>query len=407
MPMSFGDRIRHAWNAFNGKDKNNPQDFGYSSSLRPDHLRLARGNSQSLINSVYTRIANDVASVTIRHVRQDENERFLETIQDGLDNCLFTEANLDQSSRSFIIDLVLSVFDSGVAAIVPIDTTTDIRTSSFDVNTIRIGEIIQWYPQYVRVRVYNENSGQKEELTLPKKSVAIVENPFYSIMNEPNSTLRRLIRKMDLADQLDDQIGSGKLDLIFQLPFTVKTDTRRQQAEHRRKELENQLTSGQYGIAYTDASEHVVQLNRPVENNFQKQIEYLTNNLYSQLGLTQAVFNGSASEAEMLNYFNRTVEPVLSTIVNELNRKFLTKTARSQHQAIMFFKDPFKLVPVSQLAEIADKFTRNAILSSNDVRSFIGMQPSDSPDAQALRNKNLMPTDSGIPEITTGSSNVE
>lgn len=388
---SFGSRLKHAWNAFFNKDPtvmwNN---YSYGSSHRPDRMRFTRGNERSIVTSIFNRIAMDIAAIDIRHVRLDENYRFTDYIDSGLDYCFNYEANLDQTGRAFIQDVVQSLFDEGCIAVVPVDTSFNpIQTGSYDILSMRVGQITEWYPQHVRVKIYNEKTGRKEEITLPKKMVAIIENPLYSVMNEPNSILQRLIRKLNLLDSIDEQSGAGKLDLIIQLPYSIKTEGRRIQAEDRRKLIEKQLTDTKYGIAYTDATEHITQLNRPVENNLMTQIEYLTSMLYSQLGITQEIMNGSADEKTMLNYYNRTVEPVLSAITDEMERKFLTKTARSQGQAIKFFRDPFKLVPVSEISEIADKFTRNEIMTSNEIRQIIGMKPSDDPEADELRNKNL------------------
>lgn len=388
---SFGSRLKHAWNAFFNKDPtvmwNN---YSYGSSYRPDRMRFSRGNERSIITSIFNRIAMDIAAIDIRHVRLDENYRFTDYIDSGLDYCFNYEANIDQTGRAFIQDVVQSLFDEGCIAVVPVDTSFNpIQTGSYDILSMRVGQITEWYPQHVRVKLYNEKTGRKEEVTLPKKMVAIIENPLYSVMNEPNSVLQRLIRKLNLLDAIDEQSGAGKLDLIVQLPYSIKTEGRRMQAEDRRKIIEQQLTDTKYGIAYIDATEHITQLNRPIENNLMTQIEYLTSMLYSQLGITQEIMNGSADEKVMLNYYNRTVEPVLSAITDEMERKFLTKTARSQGQAIKFFRDPFKLVPVSDISEIADKFTRNEIMTSNEIRQIIGMKPSDDPEADELRNKNL------------------
>lgn len=390
MELSISSRLKHAWNAFNGKPQVQYRDVGYGSSYRHDRIRLTRGNERSIITSVYNRIALDVAALNIQHVRLDSNGRFISAIDDGLNECLTLEANVDQTARAFIQDIVISMFDEGTVAIVPTDTTDDPEiTGAYDIQTMRVGKILEWFPQHVRVRVYNERNGLKEDILLSKSSVSIIENPLYSIMNEPNSTLQRLIRKLNLLDVIDEQSGAGKLDLIIQLPYIVKTEARRQQAENRRKDIENQLSSSKYGIAYTDGTEHITQLNRPVNNNLMSQIEYLTSMLYSQLGITTGILDGTADEKTMLNYYNRTIEPIISAIVDEMKRKFLTKTARSQLQSIMFFRDPFKLVPVDNIAEIADKFTRNEIMSTNEIRQVIGMKPSDKPGADDLRNKNL------------------
>lgn len=389
--MSFSDRLQHAWNAFLNKDPTNVySDYGISSSARPDRPRLTRGNERSIVTSVYNRIAIDAASINIKHVKLDENERYYETIRSGLNYCLNSEANIDQTGRAFIQDIIMSMMDEGCVAIVPVDTSLNPnKTGSYEINSMRTGKILDWYPSHVKVRIYNEKTGLKEELILPKKNVGIVENPLYSVMNEPNSTMQRLIRKLNLLDFIDEQSGSGKLDLIIQLPYVIKTDARRAEAEKRRKDIEMQLSGSKYGIAYTDGTEKVTQLNRSVDNNLMKQIEYLTSMLYSQLGITQAVLDGTADDKTMLNYYNRTIEPILSSVVDEMKRKFLTKTARSQMQSIEFFRDPFKLVPVNDIAEIADKMTRNEIMTSNEVRQVIGMKPSSDPNADVLRNKNL------------------
>ena len=390
MEMSFGSRLKHAWNAFTGNVQMNYRDLGMSHSYRADRPRMSRGNERSIVTSVYNRIALDVAALNVQHVRLDENGRFLSVIDDGLNNCLTLEANVDQTARSFIQDVVISMFDEGSVAIVPVDTTTDPNVSgSYDIQSLRVGQILDWYPQYIRTRVYNEQTGRKEDIVVPKSAVAIIENPLYAVINEPNSTMQRLIRKLNLLDVIDEQSGSGKLDLIIQLPYVIKTEARRQQAENRRKDIESQLSGSKYGIAYTDGTEHITQLNRSVNNNLMSQIEYLTSMLYSQLGITQSILDGTADEKTMLNYNNRTIEPIISAIVDEMKRKFLTKTARSQRQSILFFRDPFRLVPVNEIAEIADKFTRNEIMTSNEIRQVVGMKPSDDPRADELRNKNL------------------
>lgn len=390
MEMSFGSRLKHAWNAFTGNVQMNYRDLGMSYSYRADRPRMSRGNERSIVTSVYNRIALDVAALNVQHVRLDENGRFLSVIDDGLNNCLTLEANVDQTARSFVQDVVISMFDEGSVAIVPVDTTTDPNVSgSYDIQSLRVGQILDWYPQYIRARVYNEQTGRKEDIVVPKSAVAIIENPLYAVINEPNSTMQRLIRKLNLLDVIDEQSGSGKLDLIIQLPYVIKTEARRQQAENRRKDIENQLSGSKYGIAYTDGTEHITQLNRSVNNNLMSQIEYLTSMLYSQLGITQSILDGTADEKTMLNYNNRTIEPIISAIVDEMKRKFLTKTARSQHQSISFFRDPFKLVPVNDIAEIADKFTRNEIMTSNEIRQVVGMKLSEDPRADELRNKNL------------------
>lgn len=353
-------------------------------------MRFSRGNERTIVTSVYNRIALDAAAIDIRHVKIDENNRFKDYVKSDLDNCLSLEANIDQTSRMFIQDIVSSMLDEGCVAVVPIDTTMDPNvTNSYDIQTMRVGKITQWYPDRVTVMLYNDRTGLRQEVTVPKKQVAIIENPLYSVMNEPNSTMQRLIKKLALMDSADEEIASGNLDLIIQLPYAVKTDAKRNLAEARRKEVEEQLNGARYGVAYIDGTEHVTQLNRPIENNLMKQVEYLTTQLYAQLGLTQSVMDGSADENTMNNYYNRTIEPILSAIVDEFNRKFLTKTARTQRQCIMYFRDPFKLIPVSQISEIADKFTRNEIMTSNEIRQLVGFKPSDDPGADELRNKNL------------------
>lgn len=390
MEFNLGSRLRKAWNAFFSRDPTMEYSPYGGYSYRPDRVRLTRGNERTIANSVYNRISLDVASISIQHVRLDENGRYKETIEDGLNSCLTLSANIDQTSRAFIQDTVLSMLDEGVVAIVPIDASANFyKTSSFDVYSMRTAKIIEWYPDRVRVRVYNDRTGEKEDLTYPKSSVCIIENPLYSVINEPNSTAYRLMRKLSLLDAADEQANSGKLDLIIQLPYTVKSPLKQEQAEKRRHQIEDQLMGSKYGIAYIDSTEHITQLNRSLENNLLKQIEYLTNQFYAQLGITTAVMDGTANEETMLNYQSRTVEPIISAIADELKRKFLTQTARSQGQSIMFFKDPFKLVPVSQIAEIADKMTRNEIMTSNEIRQIIGMKPSGDPEADKLRNKNL------------------
>lgn len=391
MPETFGSRLKHAWNAFTNKDPTGPSgDSGAGFYYRPDRPRFTRGNERSIVTSVYNRIALDVASININHVRLDDNDRFTSIISSGLNECLTLNANIDQTGRGFIQDIVMSMLDEGSVAIVPVDTTFDPKiTGSYDINSMRTGKILEWKPKDVKVRLYNDRTGQKEEIWLPKSMVGIIENPLYAVMNEPNSTMQRLIRKLNLLDAVDEQSGSGKLDLIIQLPYVIKTEARKQQAENRRKQIEDQLAGSKYGIAYADGTEKITQLNRPIENNLLKQVEYLTNMLYSQLGISQAVMEGTADEKQMLNYNNRTIEPIISAIVDEMKRKFLTKTARSQKQSIMFFRDPFKLVPVENVAEIADKFTRNEIMTSNEFRQVIGMKPSDDPKADQLRNANI------------------
>ena len=392
MELEVSSRLKHAWNAFvNNRDPTaSYRDIGPGYSYRPDRPRLTRGNERSIITSVYNRIALDVAAIDIRHVKLDEDDRFSEIIDSGLNNCLALDANIDQTGRAFIQDAVMSMLDEGCVALVPIETTFNPQqTGSFDINTIRTGKVLDWYPKHVRVSVYNERSGKREEIVLPKDTIAIIENPLYAVMNEPNSTMQRLIRKLNLLDAIDEQSGSGKLDLIIQLPYVVKTEARRQQAEARRKDIEMQLAGSKYGIAYTDGTEKITQLNRSVDNNLMKQIEYLTSMLYSQLGITQAVLEGTADEKTMLNYYSRTIEPIIAAIVDEMKRKFLTKTARTRRQSIAFFRDPFKLVPVDNIAEIADKFTRNEIMTSNEIRQKIGMKPSKDPKADKLINSNL------------------
>lgn len=400
MEQSFASRLKHAWNVFRSRDPTAEfGDIGSSYYYRPDRPRFTRGNERSITTSVLNRIALDVSAIDIRHVRLDKNGRFLEEINSGLNNCLTLSANMDQTGRAFKQDIVMSMLDEGCVAIVPTDTTTDPKvTDSYDVETMRVGKIIQWRPRHVQVRLYNEQTGNKEEIWLPKKMVAIVENPLYAVMNEPNSTMQRLVHKLGLLDITDEQTASGKLDLIIQLPYVIKTDARRQQAENRRKDIEMQLAGSKYGIAYTDGTEKITQLNRSLDNNLMKQVEYLTNQLYSQLGITQTILDGTADEKTMLNYYSRTIEPIVSAIADEMKRKFLTKTARTQNQSIEFFRDPFKLVPVNDIAEIADKFTRNEIMASNEIRQIVGMKPSDDPKADELRNSNIAETkeDPGI-----------
>ena len=390
--MRMRDRLQHAWNAFvyNDNAYTNPQNLGGFSTFKPDRVHFSRGVEKSIVTSVYNRLALDVASLAIKHVRLDENGRYIEEVNSGLQNCLNVEANIDQTGRAFLQDVVMSMLDEGCVAIVPVDTTVNPAISgSYEINTMRTGKILEWYPAHVRVRVYNDKKGIHEELTLPKSTVAIIENPLYAVINEPNSTMQRLIRKLNLLDVVDEQTSAGKLDLIIQLPYVIKSEARRKQAEERRKDIEMQLAGSKYGIAYTDGTERITQLNRPAENNLMKQVEYLTNMLYSQLGLTQSILEGSADEKTMLNYYNRTIEPIIAAIVDEIKRKFLTKTARAQKQSVMFFRDPFKLVPVENIAEIADKFTRNEIMTSNEIRQVVGMIPSKDPGADELRNKNL------------------
>ena len=398
MGETLGSRLKHAWNAFFNKDPTptNNWERGSVYTYRPDRPRLTRGNERSIVTAVYNRIALDVSALIMKHCRLDENGRYSEDVDSKLNRCLTVEANIDQTSRAFKQDIVMSMLDEGCVAVIPVDTTFNPKvTGSYDISTMRTGKILEWRPTSIKVRVYNEQTGEKEDIVMPKSVTAIIENPLYAVINEPNSTMQRLIRKLNLLDAIDEQSGAGKLDLIIQLPYIIKTDARRKQAEERRKDIEMQLSGSKYGIAYTDGTERVTQLNRPIENNLMKQIEYLTSMLFSQLGITQSILDGSADEKTMLNYNNRTVEPIASAIVDEMKRKFLTKTAISQNQTIMFFMDPFKLVPVSNLADIADKFTRNEILSSNEVRQIIGMKPSADPKADELINKNIAQPDNG------------
>lgn len=399
--MALTDRLQHAWNAFMSNRDPTPKveyrEYGSIYTSRPDRVTLSRGNEKSITTSIFNRIALDVAAITIRHVRLDENDRMVETINSGLDYCLNTEANIDQTGRAFIQDVVMSMLDEGCVAIVPVDTSINPKVSgSYDIETMRAGKILEWRPRHVKVQVYNDRTGKKEELLLPKTMVAIIENPLYAVVNEPNSTMQRLKRKLNLLDLVDEQSGSGKLDMIIQLPYIIKTDQKRKQAENRMESIEKQLASSKYGIAYTDGTERIVQLNRAVENNLMPKIEYLQNMVYSQLGITQAIMDGTADEQTMLNYENRSIEPIVSAIVDEMKRKFLTKTARTQKQSILFFRNPFKLAPVDKIAEMADKFTRNEIMSSNEFRQVIGLKPSNDPRADELRNKNLNKSDEEI-----------
>ena len=411
MELTIGSRLKKAWNAFRDQDETyynvyNDRYTSYSngSSYRPDRTRLSTRNERSIVTSIFNRIALDVASIDIYHCRLDDNDRYKENIDSTLNNCLTLESNIDQTSRAFMQDVVLSMFDEGSVAIVPVDTIKDpMKTDSYEILTLRTGRIVTWYPKHVRVEVYDDNTGIKREITLPKSRVGIIENPLYAVMNQPNSTLQRLIRKLALLDSIDEQSGSGKLDLIIQLPYIVKSEARRQQAEQRRKDIERQLKGSKYGIAYTDGTEKITQLNRPLENNLMKQIEYLTSMLYGQLGITQGVMDGTADEKTMTNYYSRTIEPIVSSIVDEIKRKFLTKTARSQKQSIVFFRDPFKLVPVSDLAEISDKFTRNEILSSNEIRQVVGRKPSDDPKADQLINSNISQPTERLDNISNNS----
>ena len=390
MEESFGSRLKHAWNAFFNRDPTNTFSSGMSYYYRPDRPRFTRGNERSIVTSVYNRIALDVSAINIQHVRLDDNNRFKEVVNSGLNNCLNLDANIDQTGRAFIQDVVMSMLDEGCVAIVPVETDiSPDKTESYKICSMRTGKILEWFSDKVKVQVYNEKTCKKEDIIVPKRTVAIIENPLYAVINEPNSTMQRLIRKLSLLDVTDEQTASGKLDLIIQLPYVIKTPARRQQAEERRKDIEMQLAGSKYGIAYTDGTERITQLNRSVENNLMKQIEYLTSMLYSQLGITQSILDGTADEQTMLNYHSRTIEPIISAIVDEMKRKFLTKTARSQNQSILFFRDPFKLVPVNNIAEIADKFTRNEIMTSNEIRQIIGMKPSDDPKADQLVNSNI------------------
>lgn len=404
--MAISDRfsqLKHAWNAFVGLDDYKPHyyDIGAMYSSRQDRVRLTLGNERSIISSIYTRLAVDAAAVDMRHVKLDDQKRYIEDIDSGLNNCLTVEANIDQAARALRQDIILTLFDKGVAAIVPVETTTNPSLSgSYDIKTLRVGHVVAWYPEHVRVELYNEKKGQRQEITLEKKFVAIVENPFYGVMNEPNSTLQRLIRKLNLLDTVDEQSSSGKLDLIIQLPYIVKSEARKQQAEQRRLAIEQQLRGNKYGIAYTDGTEKITQLNRPVENNLLKQVEYLHELLFMQLGLTKEIMNGTADEATMKNYYNRTIEPFTTAIVEAMRRTFLTKTARSQNQSIIAFRDPFKLVPINELADIADKFARNEILTANEIRQIVGIKPAKDPKADQLINSNMPQgsTDPAIPQ---------
>lgn len=398
MEINIGSRLKHAWNAFLNRDPPGSRYYGGGYSYRPDRMRFSRGSERTIINAIYNRIALDAASITINHVKLDENNRFDSIIDSGLNYCLNTEANADQTGRGLIQDIVMTFLEEGVAAVVPEKTNFDPRYSnSYEIYSIRVGVPVEWYPNHVRVRLFNELTGQKEEITFPKKMVALIENPFYAVMNAPNSTMQQLVRKLALLDVVDEQAGSGKLDMIIQLPYVIKSQTRRDQAEQRRAEIEKQLSGSKYGIAYTDGTERIVQLNRSLENNILKSIEYLTNMVYSQLGVTQEILNGTADEKTMNNYMNRIIEPVVSAIADEFKRKFLTKTARTQGQSIMFFRDPFRLAPVSMIAEMADKFTRNEIMTPNEFRQVIGMKPSKDPKSDQLANRNIASADEGMP----------
>lgn len=398
MEMTIGSRLKHAWNAFLNRDPPGSRYYGGGYSYRPDRMRFSRGSERTIINAIYNRIALDAASITINHVKLDENNRFDSIIDSGLNYCLNTEANADQTGRGLIQDIVMTFLEEGVAAVVPEKTNFDPRYSnSYEIYSMRVGVPVEWYPNHVRVRMFNELTGQKEEITFPKKMVALIENPFYAVMNAPNSTMQQLVRKLALLDVVDEQAGSGKLDMIIQLPYVIKSQARRDQAEQRRAEIEKQLSGSKYGIAYTDGTERIVQLNRSLENNILKSIEYLTNMVYSQLGVTQEILNGTADEKTMNNYMNRIIEPVISAIADEFKRKFLTKTARTQGQSIMFFRDPFRLAPVSMIAEMADKFTRNEIMTPNEFRQVIGMKPSKDPKSDQLANRNIASADEGMP----------
>jgi hypothetical protein len=402
MEINFGSRLKHAFNAFMNRDPTlDYQNIGPGNSVRPDRPRLTRGNKRTIVTSIYNRIAIDVASITINHCRVDDNDRFIEAIQSPLNKCLNLEANLDQTGRAFMQDVVMSMFDEGCVAIVPVETSLDPKkSSSYDIFSMRTGKILEWYPQHIKVSVYNERTGEREDIKLAKNTVAIIENPLYAVINEHNSTMQRLIRKLSLLDSMDERTSAGKLDMIIQLPYVIKSKARREEADRRRKELEDQLSGSTYGIGYIDGTERIVQLNRPLENNLMKQVEYLTAQLYSQLGITQAILDGSASEQEMLNYHSSTIEPIISAIVDEMKRKFLTKTARSQKQTIKFFKDPFKLVPLNTIANVAGTFTMNEIITANEVRQIIGMKPSDDPKADQLVNSNINQTGTTPPEMT-------
>lgn len=398
MEMNIGSRLKHAWNAFLNRDPPGSRYYGGGYSYRPDRMRFSRGSERTIINAIYNRIALDAASITINHVKLDENNRFDSIIDSGLNYCLNTEANADQTGRGLIQDIVMTFLEEGVAAVVPEKTNFDPRYSnSYEIYSMRVGVPVEWYPNHVRVRLFNELTGQKEEITFPKKMVALIENPFYAVMNAPNSTMQQLVRKLALLDVVDEQAGSGKLDMIIQLPYVIKSPARREQAERRRADIEQQLSGSKYGIAYTDGTERIVQLNRSLENNILKSIEYLTNMVYSQLGVTQEILNGTADEKTMNNYMNRIIEPVIAAIADEFKRKFLTKTARTQGQSIMFFRDPFRLAPVSMIAEMADKFTRNEIMTPNEFRQVIGMKPSKDPKSDQLANRNIASADKKMP----------
>lgn len=395
---SLTQRLQNAWNAFRNLRDPTFTNYGLGSYYRPDRHRFSHSNERSIVTTIFNRIAVDCAAIDLEHVRLDEDGRYTDTIKSGLNDCLTYSANIDQTGKAFIEDIVQSMFDEGVVAVVPVDTTSNpYFTSSYDILSMRTGKVIEWYPQHVRVRLYNDRTGRQEELIMDKSAIAIIENPFFSVMNEPNSTLQRLIRKLNLLDYIDEQSSSGKLDLIIQLPYVIKSETRRQQAEARRKDIEMQLAGSKYGIAYTDGTERITQLNRSVENNIWGEIKDLTAMLYNQLGITEAILNGTADEQTMINYYNNTIVPIMSSIADEMQRKFITRTARTQGQAIRYFRNAFKLTPVSTLAELADKLTRNEIASSNEIRAIIGWKPSDDPKADKLINSNLNQQKSEVP----------
>lgn len=410
MNNGLGSRLKKAFNVFFNKEQNNSTVYDYGGYYsRPDRVRLTRGNERSIINSIINKISLDVATLDIRHCRLDDEGRYKEEIKSGLNNCLSIEANMDQTARAFVQDVTMSLLDYGVVALVPVDTISTVESNTIvsnDIITMRTGKIVTWYPDSVKVRVYNDRKGVKEEVVVKKSKVAIIENPLYSVMNEPNSTLQRLIKKLVMLDSIDEQSSSGQLDLIIQLPYSIKSELRKQQANERRDEIERQLRGSKYGIAYTDGTEKITQLNRPAENNMMKQIEYLTSMLYGQLGISQSVLDGTADENTMNNYYSRTIEPIISAIVEEIDRKFISKTARTQNQKILFFRDPFKLVPVSQIAEIADKFTRNEILTSNEIRSIVGRKPSDDPKADKLINSNISQAKQDIRSSNKGNDSI-
>ena len=410
MAVNIGSRLKSAWNAFLNRDPPGGIYYGGGYSYRPDRVRLNRGNDRTILTAIYTRIAMDAASITINHVRLDENNRFDEVVDSGLNSCLNLSGNKDQTGRALRYDLFLSVLDEGVVGLVPVDVDADPETGEVSIESMRVGKIKEWYPDHVRLEVYNDRTGQREEIVLPKSGVAIIENPFYAVMNEPNGTIQRLIRKLNLMDVIDEQVGSGKLDMIIQLPYVVRSEQQKQRADERRAEVERQLSGSKYGIAYIDGTEHVTQLNRSLENNLLKTVEYLTNMAYSQLGITPDIMNGTANDTVMTNYENRTIEPLVAAVVDELKRKFLTKEARDKGESIMYFRDPFKLAPVSMVSEMADKFTRNEIMTSNEFRQVIGMKPSKDPKADRLENSNISrpnEEDGAQKTITAGKEAVE